>query len=367
MPSIWSLDDGYADNKGHNGEKLIILPSYCTDWRPRLDKDLADSDLNDPYAYLESEIDGEKYLLGKGAILQDSNIAWNGRENKHLDHYFAPMLKTCLALMAKSAKTELEPLVMGLPVKADLDEKRHELLKDIVIGNHKVRIRYTDGTEFDREIIVKDLIIKKQPFGSFCDVIMDRTGEIVDPELASKVVVIADIGGGTFNIYTLDALEPIYDLSDTTNDGMYQAYEQIGDYIELHITKTTLPTGKLPYIIEKREVKGYDITPIIESAYARHANQIIRVLEGKLRDYWGLVGQVIFTGGGAEVLRPWLEKFFNRDVPVMFLDRGSTASGLQKYGVFHEKRSRKGKVVAKASGDVGEVSKTFETSEATKA
>lgn len=337
LMTTWALDDGYGDLKGHNGGATLLVPSYYTNWRPPQKADFNDGKALDQYSHITAEIDGAKYLIGKGAIQQDTKLAWTGGENKHLDLGFPLLLKTSLALMSEqSNEVQLEPLVMGLPVKADDNEERQKLLQNIVLGEHNIKLTLADGITMEKNIVVKELLVKKQPFGSFCDVIMDMNGNMKDKKLASQFNVVIDIGARTLNIYTLDALDPIYDLSDTTNDGVYTAYEWVRHFIEGEL-KLPVTTGRMPYIIEKKEIKGLDLTQVIRKSYETLVNEISKVINTMFVNSWAFVDNIIITGGGSEVLKPWLQTAF-QDKSVIFLGRYSTVRGLLKYGVRHARK-----------------------------
>lgn len=334
---VWALDDGYGDNKGHNGRLKLLVPAYATRWRPKPKAELGSKkEILDPFSYIGVEIGDQHYLVGQGAIEQDMKISWTGGDNKHTDDMFPVLLKTCLAILAEDDKmVVVEPLVMGLPVTAEADEKRHKLLEQKVLGTHKVKVTMADEKVLEREIYVKELITKKQPFGSFCDIVLDKTGDIKDAVIASQFNVIVDIGARTLNVYTLDNLEPVPDLCDTTNHGMYTAFNWVGDFIEDKL-KQPVPSGKLTKIIQKGEIRGIDLSNVITRSYETLANEIRRLLETMFVDAWVFVDRIIFTGGGSEILKPWLERAFEGK-GYMFLDRFATARGLRKYGMRHVK------------------------------
>lgn len=330
---IWCLDDGYGDNKLYNGKQEFLIPSHATSWRQKMKSEIKDNDSTDILAYIGVEVEGVRYLVGKGALEQDASVHWAGGENKHVDQIFPVLLKTCLAVLADGINNPVvEPLVMGLPVKADEKEDRHELLQKLVVGTHEVSVNLTGKWSPTRRIYVKELVTKKQPFLSFCDVILDKRGQIKEETVAGQFNVIIDIGSRTLNIYTVDALDPITDLSDTTTQGIYTAYEMVADFIEEEF-KFRIPTGKMPNFIRKKTIKGMDLTPVIDRAYSTLANEIVRVIHTMFVDSWAYVDRIIITGGGSELLRPYLENSF--PVTPKFLNRYATARGGWKYGVRH--------------------------------
>ena len=145
--SIWSFDDGYGDNKLYNGSKVEIIPSHCTTWKPRMKSELSSKEL-DPLSHLGVEVEGmrDRFLVGQGALEQSSSLTWAGGNNKHKDFYFPVVAKACLGVMSgKLAKVDVDVLVMGLPVKAEESDERHELLQETMIGEHKVLMSYADG------------------------------------------------------------------------------------------------------------------------------------------------------------------------------------------------------------------------------
>lgn len=341
MITVWALDDGYGDNKGYTGNSLrspLLLPSFCTNWRPVQQSELNESTI-DLESHIGCEVDGRKYLVGKGALEQDTRLSWMGGENKHQDKNFPILLKACLGLMAEDQNGIIvDPLMMGLPVKAEENEDRHELLRKLVEGEHNVRITLADGTTFEKNIFINNVIAKKQPFGTFCDIILDKHGEIIRKDIAKGFNVIVDIGSRTLNIYTLDALDPVYDLCDTTNDGIYTAYDQVGNFIKERLG-VSVPQGKLPDIIRRKEIRGIDLSLAIQKSYEILANNITNIIKTKFIDSWAFVSRLIFTGGGATLLKPYLSQSFGKEVH--FMDRFSNVKGLFKYGIRTVKKAGK--------------------------
>lgn len=332
---VWSLDDGYGDNKLFNGKGDILVPSHCTYWKDRMKSENDDRGEVDPYSHIGIEVEGleQKYLVGQGALEQGTNLNWTGGSNKHRDLNFPIIAKTCLALLSgQRDEVVVEPLVMGLPVNQDQSEDRHKLLNELMVGKHKVTLTLANGKKSHKEILVKELITKKQPFGGFCDVILGNNGEIVDKETASQFCVVLDIGTRTVNIYTLDSLEPITKLSDTKNQGIYTAYQLVNDFIEERFHER-LPDGKIMDVVRRKAIKGFDLTPVIDRSLMTTANEIFKIVDKMFVDSWIYVDKLIVTGGGAELLKPYLEVAF--PVKPMFLNRYSNARGFWKYGIRH--------------------------------
>ncbi|KGN02330.1 hypothetical protein Z969_06045 [Clostridium novyi A str. 4570] len=334
--SVQVIDDGYADTKSRGEDtNMIVTPSYVTSWRPSYNKD---NDLQeekiDKLSRIEVKVNASKYLVGQCAVKQDRNIQWNGASDKHDDTSFDILLKTHLSLLNKKPMSRVK-LVMGLPVSASLDKERIEKMKAKVLRQHSAALRLYGDKDFQNKIVkVEDLIIKAQPHGTLCDLILDGSGNLTNKDLARKVNAISDIGGKTHNLYLVDALEPLSDFCDTKNSGMYIAYMWIKNYIEqeLHLN---VSDGQIQYIVASGQIKGYDLTPVIQKAYRSLARKIILEIRTVWENAFPFIDNIIFTGGGATVLKPYLQEEFKN---AMYLTRNQNASGLFKQGIRKWKR-----------------------------
>ncbi|ALA07694.1 putative segregation ParM-like protein [Bacillus phage BC01] len=335
--SVASLDDGFGDLKFDSTGTPLLIPSFVIPYKPKPQDEFSNGS---KLEYLAVNIDGQKWVVGNYAIKMGTNVDWIGGENKHLDKRFGILFKTALARMARGYRERMYTLMMNLPIKNDTKERRDALMK-LVQGTHELEISY-DGKEFlPRCVTVEDVVIKKQPFGSICDVMLNGEGEIIDHNLAKGFNVIADVGARTLNILTLDALEEQPGLTTHNNFGMFQAYQNVGEYLETE-KGILVPDGKLPMIMTEKEIRNIDITPLINQAYENHANRILNTLDKLLIDSYGFVTSIIFTGGGAELLRPYLEeRFKDRGVNMIFLDRFANARGLRKYGIRLARKTKK--------------------------
>ena len=333
-PLILAIDDGYGDTKFTNGHKAYHIPSFVTEYIRKFESEINELNVK-TFDNLVIEVDGMKYYVGKSAIEQNSELEWEGSENKHLNPYFPILLKTVLSLMTKSDRNEIDTLVWGLPVLADEDKERHDLLKEHIMKPHHVKISVNGQPFQERIITVKNLIIKKQPFGSLCDLILNKEGNIIREDIAKGYNIIADIGARTFNLYTMNKLRPITDKSTHTNHGMYSAYQVINKWIESNLG-SEIPDGKLKEYIDEGKIKGYSLEQIKTVAYKQLANRIKGVIEKNFINNWSMVDRIIFTGGGAteKLLKPFLEEAFKgKKIEVIFLGRYNTVMGLRKFGM----------------------------------
>lgn len=338
--NVWCLDDGYGDNKCVTANKSILVPSSYSEFKNMTKNDFEQKTINQ-LDYISVQYDNEKYVVGKFAMKKDVNNQWFGGENKHLDNSFPVFTNTCFGLMADKPFEVVDCLVMGLPVESELNNSRHEYLKNNIVKQHSMSIGLADGTKFSRDVLIKNLIVKKQPFGSVCDLMLNENGDIENEEIARGFNVVVDIGSRTLNVYTLDTLEPIDDLCFHTNNGMYTAYMMVGEYIKKEIGYS-IPSGKLPLYIHSNTFRDLDISPIVNRSYEILAYEIYKIIETKFVNSWVFIDRIIFTGGGSELLKGWLSYLF-KNKEIVFMDRFSNARGLRKYGVRYMKKQMENK------------------------
>lgn len=346
---VIGLDDGYGDVKGFNGKQQVYYPSNVTTYKEKHEAVLSNK-TKDPLSHIVVEYDDKKFLVGQGAVDQDMQSTWIGGNNKHKHPMFPALAKAGLAMLAEDYDSvKVDPIVLGLPVEHAENESRIKELNKIFKKKHEIKLTLADGSEFKKEVDIKDVLVVSQPFGTFCDLILSDDGEISNPELATKFISIVDIGAGTVNFLTLNDLDPISDLTKHNNKGLYSAYNEIARRIyEEHGKK--YPLGVLPTLIRQGTIAGgINISHIIEEVYELHAGDLMSEWETLFRDTIPYLDAVIFTGGGTEVLKDYLVKYLEEyDFEKIFLGVHNTSKGLRKYGVRHAKKS--GKQVTRTSG-----------------
>jgi plasmid segregation protein ParM len=338
----WSFDDGYENIKLYNGfSEPFVVPCFYTDeWFPFKKHDFQTT--IDPMEHITVVYQGKKYLVGKGAQ-EHADVDWNVDDNKHLDETgFYVSYHLALALASQDhPEDELRvfPLTMGLPVKFEEIPDRHKQIKKLAKGTQDIHVEFADGTVVKKTIHVEEVVIKKQPWGSFCHLLMDEDGNLVNKELKEIQTVVSDIGAKTHNILTLDKTAPKPNYSDQTENGVFSFYSRIAAHIE-NKTGVKVPGGQLPLIVQEGKIGKLDLTEVINHEKKELAVRILNDLSKTLGSYKAYITKVIFTGGGAVFVRKELEElvksFFpllNPKTDVVFLDQRANAIGLRKYGV----------------------------------
>lgn len=341
---VWSLDDGFGNYKFFAGLKPLLIPNSATPYVKKMkSENLNNKEEDSPLDYLGIECEEGKFLVGAGAIKQDSSLIWAGGRNKHKDINFKVLSKACLGVLAgQTNNITINPLVMGLPVEEDESDERHALLQSLMVKEHRMKLIYADGRKFDKVITVDRLITKKQPFGTFANLILDNSGQLINPSLARKFVLIIDIGTRTVNILTLNCLDPVSELSGTFNQGIHTAYDRVGSVIN-DTFGFKVSSGQIDSVVKNKKIREYDLTRTIDQAYQYLANEIINIVDTLFIDAYQFVESIIVTGGGATVLKPYLEDSF--PLSPTFGDQFSAVKGLWKWGVREAVKESEGKTI----------------------
>lgn len=350
---VWSLDDGYGDGKLFNGSgDVIVVPNYIMLGTTKIDHNNVDSmEEIDPLSVIKFNDGTMNYLVGE--IAQKRGATWDGSpEAKHTHPFFIKFLQANLGLLAKDEiedEVEVDLLVMALPYDAYNDEKRVKHLQKIAKNKHKVYVELADGTIIDKTIIIKEVLIHNQPFGSYIYHVLDKDGEVKDAKYVRQNTLVWDLGARTLNVLAVGPkFETLTTYSYTEQVGMYKAWKDIGEYLKAIPENITLPLAQVPLACEKGSVPygggDFEITGIRDTFYLQHANNLVGQFAGKLGEFSKLTHSIIATGGGVDVLGKYVKVAMKNsfpNVPVVMAGRKTTVLGLHAYGMRRAKRAIK--------------------------
>lgn len=319
VEAVWSVDDGFGDFKGYNGKKKVIVPNFVTRWQG-IPQDDVSGNFQDRESHITDFSDVRKKLVGLGAQLLDKTGFWDGQENKHnSEKNFLAIFRTVLGLLAEEYMEEeihLNPLVMSLPVEQETAARKKQLL-DLVKRTHKVEIELGDGTLIKKTIIVDSVIIKSQPFGTYCYHALDDKGNSKDNSLKDKVSVVFDLGARTLNVLTLRgfAQQTVESgLSYTKMVGMYEAWDTLAQDLKDEMG-LNLGIARVKQAASTEEgfgghgflTDGTDISEFRDAVYYDHSDRLLSEFERSFIHNKDEVDDILITGGGSAVLREWLE------------------------------------------------------------
>jgi plasmid segregation protein ParM len=335
--NVWAVDDGNGLTKFDRNGKPEEVYSHIGDFVKKPKNEFSNTNPISNHRYIASEIDNEKYLIGKYAIEHDENAEWLGGLDRHDDPRTSLFLKSLLGYMCIGGEEVVDIVGMNVPVKQYTEDKKQQL-EALVKDTHHADISFDGETFVRKTVTVQNVIVLKQGQGALFDEVLDDNGEIRNKALASGYNVVVDIGSRTINIFVAHKLGEQPQLCTQNNNGMFVAYNAVAQ--SLYEDKgIEIPDGRLPLVMQEKEIQGLNIAGLIEKKYKEHATKVVRAVNKQLTNSMGLVQNIIFTGGGAELLRPHLEGKFK--VNTLFLDRFANVRGLRKYCVRYAKKNIK--------------------------
>jgi len=268
-----------------------------------------------------TEIENQRLLIGNSA-LKHSKRKFNSREKNWIDSIaYRALLKHAIALTEPNSVNLT--VVTGLPVsfyKSD-KEKLINLIRAIV-------------QDYCLSLTVK---VIPQPLGAFFNLLFNDSGIVQDTVLPSQKIGVLDIGFYTTDLITVDGLEIVEKQIDSLENGVSTALEAISRDIEnlygirpdLHKTEQAVKEGCIKAFGTEK-----DISPIIK----QRLQELEIEIEAKAKTIWksgGDIDKVILSGGGAALLRPYLNLYPH--ATVIENAQFANAKGYYRYGKRVEK------------------------------
>lgn len=306
---IVALDIGFGNTKGVTRDKTAVFPSVVAVRSIGLGMAGLGMDVQRTTPVL---IGDREFFVGDNAHLWGRVV-----ENLDFSRLTSPEAKAlmCAAmyhLLPSPSTSEAINLVIGLPVPLLQSEEAREVLaslKNNVVGKHQARVKRR-WIEFT----VATVWAVPQPVGAWVDWALDHSGTLIHPEAITETVAIMDIGFNTLDLYGIQGAKAIPRLIGGDKLGVRRLRE---------LAWPGIPSYQIPD------------QPPPESAILTWLNEIT----GCLEQIWGNFSfdRLILTGGGANYLRNYLDRFprWLTRVPVYIPDNPilANARGLWKWGL----------------------------------
>jgi hypothetical protein len=309
MSAAWpvSLDVGNALCKGVRANAApVVFPNLVATDRNNILRDFTGFSSREP---LIVEIEEQRWAVGDSA----ADLSRTPRAQVGYARYDSPDFQALVAgLLGEMYPTRggTIALTFSLPVDGfgQAAKQIHRLA-----GTWDITVR---GRKLTFELPANLMTPVPEAFGSVCYFMLSEDGaRIVDLELAESRVAVIDIGGYTVDVLTFRelGLSPTY---GSVERGVIQVKDDINRAIKHAYNRHDLDPRDLDAILTPdRDGRHYyrhaglweDITSIVEEAVWELTTGVLNVWTNQLRggvDY----DAVIFTGGGAPVIRPFLEQ-----------------------------------------------------------
>jgi plasmid segregation protein ParM len=268
--------------------------------------------------------DNREYAIGANAIRNCKNRNHDITEDKYLSETTIVLSNAALTLMAPTTLS-IANVLLALPVhKMNIAHDVIRLFKGHTFGG---RIGFFGKYEnISRVVQVENVIAIEQPWGTLFKHILDDNGKIIK-ESAKKGIAIFDIGFKTNDGIVFRNLDMIGRLTIHSKSGMFIAFDEIQSKINQQFGGLEVKIFEVPDIVRSGEVRGIKIPEIINDALYNLAYNIILEIKSKWADAWE-IEEIIFTGGGAELLKPYLIQAF---AEAKYEKASSNAEGLLRY------------------------------------
>lgn len=299
MTTLTSIDIGYSHTKAHANGKTIIFPSVVGKAQNIRYQNRGLKDDPDAGPDIQITLDDKSYFVGHKALAQSGKYQWSAHDRQRTKSITYQIL-----MLAALGQLNLEgpvDLVTGLPV--EWYDDRQQII-DQFTGKHQIN---------GNEIIIKNILVLPQPWGSLCTMTLNDAGKIIAPSVANGTVGVIDIGGHTTDWIIADKFRYIEPGSGSAEIGMIDILETISadldrDYHhkpDLAKIDHALATGYIKIRGQKVGLPDY-AEPALDTA----AETIL----GKIIQKWGPMegdlDTIIITGGAAPTIGPYLTTRF---------------------------------------------------------
>jgi plasmid segregation protein ParM len=304
------VDLGYGFLKVTDGSRDFILPSVVgtgqeITYRSELTLYTAEED------NLTVELDGSEYFVGSLAVRQSGIAARSLAEDRPGDRSAQVLFATALGLIGGGQENTYH-VVTGLP--PGYYRSYQQALAQMILGEHHIALTH-GGRRTEKALVVENVQVIPQPFGTVYDLFLDRNGNVQNGDLASARIGVIDIGFRTADFVVADRLEYIERLSSSTLTGLANAYALVADGLqrEFGVTKenyeldAVISSGKL-----RLGGKVHDISAVRDAAFRQVAAKVIT----EANSVWPRhdLDVIYIAGGGGEALAPFLTEVFENAV-----------------------------------------------------
>lgn len=286
------IDCGFGQTKaGASNGREVCFPSLVSPFGT----DSLDDQLDSHFV----DIDGKNYIVGEDALNIGTPLSTDVDSQWFKKQHF----RICFLHALHQLGVAKQPvrLVTGLPVDY------HKDFKD------NVRNLIARWNEYGYDIDVLEVL--PQPVGSVLNLGVQDDGELSEPYLSGSIGII-DIGNGTVDCIQVSAMKIHRQHRSTEKNAISEIHKRIIAHVNQKYSVTITParasailrTGKFSY-----NGKPQPIENKLKAFKKEIADAIAAQVNKTWRDELAMLDKLVFTGGGAEVLRDELSKQFPKD------------------------------------------------------
>lgn len=308
---ILAIDAGFGFTKATNGNRSIIFKSILGEATDIQFKGgiLAEGS---PDENIQIEIEGQSYFIGEMAERQSNVRSFTLDPAQFFESHLKPLTLAAVArLVSSSAPIRL---VTGLPIGylRDYSDRVTKALQ----GEHTVVLTSLAGKREEKTIVINEVKVIPEPFGSLFNLIMNDLGEQGDKRYANEKIGIIDIGFKTADFTITDRMRYSERGSRTTDSGIAKAFSLIADKLR-EKSNVNIELYRLYDAVEKGSIrikgKEYDLRAQTEMFYNQLAASIADEVDRLWSDEWD-IDTIVLTGGGGAALAKYLQPLIDGQV-----------------------------------------------------
>jgi len=197
-------------------------------------------------------------------------------------------------------------VVTGLPVNYFLDRRA---VRERFLGSHRIQ-RAGRGAQL---LVITDLVIMPQPFGSLLATCLDDDGQIINAPLAESRVGVIDVGGKTTGFLSVEALAEIRRETHSIDVGCWEPLRLIGEAIEERWPGLALRDHEIIEAVRLGQIRHYGqvhgIYDIVERAIEPLAAEVVATATQRWNG-GARLDTILVTGGGAHLVGDQIKAAF---------------------------------------------------------
>jgi plasmid segregation protein ParM len=330
MPTddLFVLDLGNGDTKVGSGKKNVIesFPSVVGQFNYQPDFNFGGDRKKIDNMSIKRE-DGKEQAIGQMAIKNSHIRNHDISDDKYISYDNLTISHAAISLVS-DIENATGNIIIGLPIhKMNIAKDIIKIYQGQVFGGTLGFCGIYDSRP--KFVKIEKPIVVAQPHGTFFNMVLNDKGDIEDKSIAKSGMGIFDIGFKTNDGIVFRNLEPIGRLTIHSKNGMFIAYDEIKSRINHAFGGLEVKIFEIPEIVRSGEVKGLNVSSIINDAFYNLASNIVLEIKSKWSDAFELE-RIVFTGGGAVLLKPYIEQAF---VNAIYKDAKSNAEGMLKYAM----------------------------------
>lgn len=337
---VFALDLGNIQSKLKSSKKEEVIPSKFARYeelgnqstsmrKSELDINEYEVNFDDTFSYAWG-VDIAKAKVSR--FIDTLNF-----ENRYAMREFKLLATFAIGELAKDFKEAKNSIlevnvVTGVPTN-EFNEEEVKSIMNVLKADHNITI---NGERLN--IRVNEVKVLPQPVGTIYNEMLDIKGNIEKEDFEQQTIAVADCGGGTVLVDTLNDMN----LSDTRRIqeeiGAHTLYDDIiancikeGITLRKNDIEDILRTQTGKYFYKQNIDESFEITKIVNRSIQKYTDDIINTVGSALKGTSN-IDVHFFTGGGANLINQ--KQVLNRYKRAYFIKDSETANvkGFYKYG-----------------------------------